>query len=67
MEGWQPIETARDTLPDTRSRLVYVPGVKCIYCVTWGPKGWEIFGGDFRATLQDATHWMPLPAPPVTP
>lgn len=70
---WRPIETARDTFADTKSRLVWVPGIGCIYCVTWkepGPyvekSGWLIFGGGWTQDAQYATHWMPLPEPPVS-
>ena len=65
MSEWQPIETAPK---DRRSRLVWVPGNQCIYCVSWGDHderpGWYVFGGGWRSMVQEATHWMPLPEPP---
>ena len=74
MSEWQPIETAKK---DTRARLIWVPEILCTFCVTWRgadpkepdryPEGWVIFGGDWRSHLQRATHWMPLPPPPLNP
>jgi hypothetical protein len=64
-DGWQPIETAPKT---SRARLVWCPENMCIYCVSWNDKrGWIIFGGGWRDVIQGATHWRPLPPPPVTP
>jgi hypothetical protein len=69
--GWLPIETAERT---RKARLVWVPERKSIFCVTWRketddpyyPAGWVIYGGEWRPFLQAASHWMPLPNPPVT-
>jgi len=68
---WQPIETAPK---DSKSKLIWCPENMCIYCVTWREadpfepeyqKGWCVFGGGWRDAIQGATHWMPLPTPPV--
>ena len=67
MSEWKPIETAPN---DSKARLVWVPDNQCIYCVSWrngeygDHAGWEVFGGGWRSTIQNATHWMPLPLPP---
>lgn len=68
---WQPIETAPK---DGRARLLWVPERQSTFCATWRaesdpigeyvPAGWVIFGGDWRAFLQSASHWMPLPDAP---
>lgn len=63
MSEWQPIETAPRS---GKAILVWVPNNLCVYCVNWyQPQGvWQIFGGEVRAQLALATHWMPTPKPP---
>lgn len=65
---WQPIETAPK---DRRSRLVWCPENKNVYCVYWeAPKEqpclgkWAYFGGTNSELIDEPTHWMPLPNPP---
>ena len=65
MDEWQPIETAprngREILIATRS---YLGGVVTVRWEADVPTptfmDWD---GD---SYQDATHWMPLPEPPLT-
>lgn len=63
---WQPIETAPKT---SRARLVWVPEIRCTFCVTWRgdeTQGeWGVFGGGINAVIKGPTHWMPLPDPPA--
>ncbi len=62
---WQPIETAPRT---SKARLLWVPERKSTFCATWRgasdpiddyyPEGWVIFGGEWCAFLQSASHWI---------
>jgi hypothetical protein len=65
---WQPIETAPK---GPGSVLLWVPENECTFMAIWRedheigyPAGWCIFGGDWRAYLQGASHWMHRPKPP---
>lgn len=69
-QGWRPIQSA----PKGPAILVYVPSNLCTYCVSWSdgfpgdpqnPKGWRIFGGGYRAQIQDPSHWADIPPPPA--
>lgn len=64
---WQPIETARDTLRDSKSRLVWCPEHQNTYEVCWADEkdSWVVFGDYTSSRLNEQpTHWMPLPTPP---
>jgi len=71
VNGWRPIETA----PKDGSSILLWDGWRMQVCA-WDfddlydrePKHW-VYGeaqGEYnvRETFDDATHWMPLPAPP---
>lgn len=59
---WQSMATA----PKDGAFLVWVPENLCIYEVVARDGNLSIFGGGFRDNLHRATHWMHLPASPVT-
>ena len=71
MASWQPIETC----PPATPVLAYIPDVRekdRIQVGWWNMSGnkhpiW-VFGGGarFGFDVGEATHWMPLPAPPST-
>jgi hypothetical protein len=68
--AWLPIETAPK---DGIAVLLWVPENKCTYCAYWRAHvvepevaGWHIFAGGWRAQLQWATLWQPVPTPPIT-
>jgi hypothetical protein len=63
MSEWQPIQTAPRT---TKSRLVWCPGLRNIYVVTWSndTKKWLHFGAEAAELTETPTDWMPLPSPP---
>lgn len=69
--GWRDIETARDSLRDSQSRLVWCPERKNTYIVTWyageqdGLEGWSIFGQNTGLLTETPSLWQPLPPPPV--
>lgn len=61
MSEWQPIETA----PSAERILVWGCDWINIASTHWEENGVPVwFNGD--VTLEDITHWMPLPAPPST-
>jgi hypothetical protein len=62
-EAWQSIATAPKDGP---AFLVWVPENLCIYEVIARDGNLSIFGGGFRDNIHRATHWIPLPTPPVT-
>jgi hypothetical protein len=77
VDGWQPIETAPK---DGTSILVYGLPSRHPHLQSWfeAPTRivaqWDqideafcIAGGDWCGPFVPATHWMPLPAPPVSP
>ncbi len=68
--GWQKIETAPKA---SHAILVYCPDNLCTYAVSWGMtdfytgprrETWRVFGGGHRESIQNPSHWMPLPAAP---
>lgn len=65
---WQPIETAPR---DGRPFMVYITesdtGPHCLAPVSKdsGDDWWDESTGDCIKPIKGATHWMPLPAPPV--
>lgn len=68
MADWQPIETAPTGDAGTRDApdvLVYaapahgLPGFMCV-------ARWDIDAGWCVDELRQATHWQPLPPPPLT-
>jgi len=72
--NWQPIETAPK---DGTIILIYEPpyldfpdAVGVMYTVVWGASfgyhTWAEANGETYMTFDRSTHWMPLPAPPVT-
>ena len=73
MSDWQPIETAPK---DGTSILVHFAGLNppAMVVVVWN-QGWAGKPGSLNAewgwddgdssVQRDATHWMPLPEPPV--
>jgi len=66
MSNWQPIETA----PERTHILVYLDGN--VHESSLGLQGWwfpfsEYHGcGCCGSSTDKPTHWMPLPAPPIT-
>lgn len=54
---WQPIKTAPK---DGTEVLVYAGGFFVAY---WNGRSWD--DGDFYDHIDDVTHWMPLPDPPI--
>lgn len=71
-DGWQPIELARKTLPDTNPRLVWCPDRENVYMVSWGAYsswgaqaryGWILWGSS--APLEEKpTKFCLVPTPP---
>lgn len=68
MSEWQPIETAPK---DGRTLMVWItdPDVSS-HCfapvsITSDGKWWDDSTGDQIEPLKNATHWMPLPEPPL--
>jgi len=67
--GWQPIETA----PVEDRVLIFRPSIfeeDRIFLASLDGEGWwTVHDGKHDHNLRgaDPTHWMPLPAPPITP
>lgn len=66
MSEWKPIETAPHDESveilacDTRDGMYWI---KVVQWQDWKPGWWD---GEYGYSLNDFTHWMPLPNPPVT-
>lgn len=58
--AWRPIATApKDGSHVLLSEVAGIPVV-----AFWNGRSWD--DGDFQSSIDWATHWQPLPAPPVT-
>lgn len=62
---WRPIETA-DRGPTRKAILAWFPAIQCTLTIIWDKHDqcWTYFGGHER-TLEEPTHWMPMPPPPT--
>ncbi|MET3232203.1 UNVERIFIED_ORG: hypothetical protein ABIC54_004408 [Burkholderia sp. 1263] len=62
MSEWKPIETA----PAEGQFLVYMPGEKRqpIQVAKWH-QNMKTIGNQFHFDMEQPTHWMPLPEPPM--
>jgi hypothetical protein len=58
-DKWQPIETA----PKDEMILGYADGMMRLLFFEGGV--WKLVGATIEANWFEATHWMPLPSPPM--
>jgi hypothetical protein len=63
MSDWQLIETAPK---DGTAILSWDGQFRVVIAWSTRDKGWFLCD-DERGDWADVTHWMPLPAPPITP